>query len=168
MELKYGRSSSSKFAHRIFVLTWHGYYRMIESAGQRLRASIRSEVACVHRHRPTNRDSRDSVQLMQPPFSTTSIHPSGWISIPIGRIDLDLDSFSLKEFRGARRNFVSKRGRLAAISTRNFDVTSAVVMAPPHCPSRENFAFWKLFENVEHWPWMEQCPPRTKRSRASF
>ena len=34
MELKHGRSSSSKFARRIFVLTWHGYYRMIESPGQ--------------------------------------------------------------------------------------------------------------------------------------
>lgn len=50
MELKYGRSSSSKFAHRIFVLTWHGYYRMIESAGQRLRA-IRS---CMRASSPTN------------------------------------------------------------------------------------------------------------------
>lgn len=105
------------------------------------------------RHRPTNR-----VQLTEPPFSTTSIRiVSGWISIPIGRIDLDLDSFSLKEFRGARSvdeiSSVEKRtiSGILAISTRNFDVTSAVGIgdgATALSFPREFSRFWKLLENT--------------------
>lgn len=56
------------------------------------------------------------------------------------------------KFRSVEKSAISGEGGIPAISTRNFDVGSAVEgMAPPMRPLPENFALWKLLEKQAGW-----------------